>query len=178
MKNYILRSCDSDWKSYHGNFQWPQQGEVSALDWDPKPICGKGLHGLLNGIGDLSLCDLTSSNWLVAEIDEYVALGGKVKVPRCTVVFTGSKEDCGQWIYNHNGLPAAFITVTGGDRATVTGGDGATVTGGYGATLYEGILTSIIAVFSTEQGASDFVNAQKPSFRTSYDWVEKILDKS
>lgn len=44
--------------------------------------------------------------------------------------------------------------------------------------VYGGSTTGIVAVFSTEQGASDFVNAQKPSFRTSYDWVEKELDKS
>ena len=37
--------------------------------------------------------------------------------------------------------------------------------------------TDIVAVFSTEEGAYEFVKAQKTSFRTSYDWIEKELDK-
>jgi hypothetical protein len=43
----MLRTCASGRKSYCG-FQYPADREyVAAPDWNPEPICGGGLHGLL-----------------------------------------------------------------------------------------------------------------------------------
>ena len=90
-KHLILRTCGANMKS-HGGFQWPRSGPVSAPDWNPAPECGNGLHGFLRGEGDGSLADWSSNAvWLVAEVDTFVDLGGKVKFPAAEVIFAGSR---------------------------------------------------------------------------------------
>src|SRR5258708_39227135 len=65
---YILRTCNADLTSYNG-FQWPSTGVVVAPDWDPKPECGNGLHGALNGEGDGSLFKWEpDAKWLVIKV--------------------------------------------------------------------------------------------------------------
>ena len=56
-----------------GGFRWTLDGgaEVVAPDWDPTPVCGGGLHGLLNGAGSGGLIDWsTDAVWIVAEIPD------------------------------------------------------------------------------------------------------------
>jgi hypothetical protein len=88
----VLRSSDRDGKSY-GGFRWPDSGPVEAPDWSPRANCGNGLHGLLWGIGDWSLCRTTdpSARWQVVEVDAaaVVTLGDKVKFPRGAVIYSG-----------------------------------------------------------------------------------------
>ena len=90
---FVIRSSDKERKS-RGGFQWPEAGPVEAADWSPKPECGYGLHGLLWGIGNWSLCRCTdpSAVWQVVEVagDTIVDLEGKVKFPRGVVVYSGS----------------------------------------------------------------------------------------
>lgn len=50
-KVLVLRTCDASRKAY-GGFQYPESGPVEAPDWDPRPVCGGGLHGLRWGEGD------------------------------------------------------------------------------------------------------------------------------
>ena len=93
----FLRSADSQGKA-HGGFQWPTVagGVVFAPDWNPGPVCGGGLHGLAEGIGDWGLLKAPSDPlalWYVCgglrsetvTVDE-----SKVKVPRCRVLYVGS----------------------------------------------------------------------------------------
>ena len=64
----ILRKC---WASGYSNFNffYGNAGDiVTAPDWDPKPECGNGLHGLLEGNGNWDL--LVGSDWLVIEANE------------------------------------------------------------------------------------------------------------
>ena len=87
-----LRTCAADMTSY-GGFRWPEAGEVIAPDWTPEPVCGGGLHLLPWGRGDYGLLSSAAdARWLVAEYDPATAvdLGGKVKVPRATVVYCGT----------------------------------------------------------------------------------------
>jgi hypothetical protein len=84
----VLRTCNEDMTS-HGGFKWPESGEVSAPDWDPRPVCGYGLHGLLDGEGDWGLMnwELGAKALLVRVVaSTIVQIGGKVKFPRGVVV--------------------------------------------------------------------------------------------
>ena len=53
MPNYILKTVKADGSAY-GDFVWPLEtgAIVVAPDWDSTPVCGGGLHGLLNGCGN------------------------------------------------------------------------------------------------------------------------------
>ena len=89
-KAYVLRTVKEDHTAY-GGFVWPKSGHVKALDWDPNPECGNGLHGWLSGRGDSSLA--IGPIWLVVEVDptQVVDLDGKVKFPEGNVIYlTGS----------------------------------------------------------------------------------------
>ena len=50
----VVRAVNALRQSHNG-FQYPEQGPVEAPDWDGKPECGGGLHGLEWGLGDWSL---------------------------------------------------------------------------------------------------------------------------
>jgi hypothetical protein len=95
-KTLVLRTCSADMTSHNG-FKWPRQGPVECSDWDPTPVCGRGLHGLPWGNGDWSL--LSSSEdavWQVVEVDSGCIVNidnAKCKFPRGNVVFSGSRVD-------------------------------------------------------------------------------------
>jgi hypothetical protein len=77
----VFRTCDKNLRS-HGGFQWPESGSVSAPDWNPAPICGNGLHGLLEGQGSWGLLDWSiEARGMIVETErgKVVQLGGKVK---------------------------------------------------------------------------------------------------
>jgi hypothetical protein len=87
----VLRTCNEDMTS-NGGFKWPESGEVVAPDWDPRPVCGYGLHGLLDGEGDWGLMNwsLGAKALLVrVAVSTLVQIGGKVKFPRGVVVKVG-----------------------------------------------------------------------------------------
>ena len=64
----VLRTCNANMKAY-GGFKWPETGTVSAPDWDPKPECGNGLHGLLHGCGYTNyLSKEPDAKWLVVAV--------------------------------------------------------------------------------------------------------------
>ena len=96
MSDFLLKTVKADGTA-RGGFQWPldEGAEVTAPDWDPTPVCGGGLHGLLNGAGSGGLIDWsTDAVWIVAEIPDgetVVDLDGKVKVRRCIVRHVGDK---------------------------------------------------------------------------------------
>ena len=127
--DYVLRTCTAELRSYN-DFQWPSSGPVEAPDWDPKPECGGGLHGLLYGEGNGSLLNFsTISRWLIVEIEKGSSISiddDKVKFPKGNVVAVGDQKtitDIMREIYPHAAVVGA--TLTGGDGAVMTGGDGA-----------------------------------------------------
>lgn len=62
----LLRTVSKDMTSHGGTFTWKKAGLVECKDWDPRPVCGGGLHGLERGIGDGLLLDWSeSAMWLV-----------------------------------------------------------------------------------------------------------------
>ena len=138
----VLRTCNADLTSHNG-FQWKAKGVVTCPDWDPKPECGNGLHGLLWGEGDGTLLDWDDdAKWLVVKVpaDSIVHIGGKVKFPRGTVVFCGARDDAIAYLVAHGGENKAIVggTATAGDRGTATAGDRGTATAGYGGTATAG----------------------------------------
>ena len=159
----MLRTCAADMTA-RGGFRWPEWGLVTAPDWNPEPVCGGGLHGLLDGCGDaLLLCWDADARWLVVEVDEWVAIDdAKVKAPAGRVVFCGAKSsavalgverygwDVGRCVGasvqvadEAHGTGGHRSTITGGNRSTITGGDRSTITGGYGSTITGGNRSTI-----------------------------------
>ncbi len=133
-----LRTCGKDMKS-HGGFQWPESGRVEAPDWEPTGECGHGLHGWLWGSGAWSLkAGGDDIWWLVFEADSasVVDLFGKVKVPRCDVVFRSKHWwEAMAYIRDHAAGRVKFECVATGDcgNASATGDYGhASATGGCG----------------------------------------------
>jgi len=91
-KVLVLRSCRPDMTSHDG-FTWPESDEVVAPDWRPTAECGNGLHGWLWGVGDYSLkYKEPNAKWLVLEVEKesIIELDGKVKFPKCNIVFCGA----------------------------------------------------------------------------------------
>jgi len=128
-KALVLRTCNSDLTSY-GDFQWPSSGKVIAPDWDPKPICGKGLHGALYGEGNGALFNWGSdAKWLVVEVEleSVVDLGGKVKFPECEVVYCGDRLGACKYL-QENGCDGRAII--GGYK--ISGEKGLSITGYFG----------------------------------------------
>ena len=146
-KHLILRTCDANMQS-RGGFQWPRSGPVAAPDWNPAPECGNGLHGFLRGEGDGDLANWSSDAvWLVAEVETFVDLGGKVKFPAAEVFFAGSRLEATAIIrarYPDAVVIGANVAVEDrrvavvGDRGTATAGDRGTATAGYCGTATAG----------------------------------------
>ena len=148
-KAYILRTCNADMSS-RNRFVWPREGAVECPDWKPTKECGNGLHGALWGEGDGSLLDWSDGAvWVVAGVDEWIDLDGKVKFPRADVVFSGSRGDAVAMLVSL-GATGAII---GG---TATAGDGGTATAGNRGTLclsfWDGNRRRIIIGYVGEDG--------------------------
>ena len=138
----VLRTCDQDHRSY-GGFQWPELGPVECPDWNPSPVCGGGLHGLLWGAGDWTLVDISpDAVWKVARVlaSEIVNLDGKVKFPRGEVVYSGTRDGATGYIVANGGTAKGchWATLTGGYRSVLTGGDRSVLTGGHRSVLTGG----------------------------------------
>ena len=147
-KAYILRTCDQDMQSY-GGFIWPVEGHVAAPDWEANELCGQGLHGFLWGEGSGGLADWSpTAKWLVAGINEWIDLNGKVKFPEAWVVYCGDRLSATQFI-QEMGARGAVVggTATAGYSGTATAGDRGTATAGYSGTATAGYSGTIISRF-------------------------------
>ena len=111
----VVRTCAADGGSHNG-FKYPLTvgAIVACPDWQPTPVCGNGLHGLLNGIGDWALVDSGAERvWQVIGVlrSEVVAIDGdKVKFPRGKILYSGSASGAAAWF-----VPEM---VGGGDQIT------------------------------------------------------------
>ena len=90
----ILRKCWASGFSSH-NFYYGNVGDiVTAPDWNPKPYCGNGLHGLLEANGEWML--LYGDDWLVIEADKKDVVfidKNKCKFHTGKILFRGSKQE-------------------------------------------------------------------------------------
>ncbi|WP_205870280.1 hypothetical protein [Pseudomonas aeruginosa] len=152
----VLRTCSADLAS-HGGFQWPDKigAVVEAPDWEKDNKCGHGLHGWLFGQGDhgcSSTVDDADAKWLVVEVDlsDLIALGGKVKFPRCTIRHIGDRASATQFLIANEpraaGVAVIGATLQAGDKelcqvgayGAATAGDKGTATAGYKGTATAG----------------------------------------
>ena len=128
----VIRTCNADMTSQNG-FTWPESGQVSAADWNPEPVCGHGLHGLLDGVGDYSLLSRKhDAKWLIVRVPraEIVDLDTKVKFPRGEVVYCGGMAGAltrmGQrWIELAQASAKGQHASAKGEHAAATGDSGA-----------------------------------------------------
>jgi len=83
-------------------FRWPLTVgvHVKAETWDPRPICGNGLHGLPWGVGRADcLSAEADAVWIVFEaLDESVVAvpedgGGKSKCAEADIRYIGKLDD-------------------------------------------------------------------------------------
>ena len=144
MTDFLLKTVRLDGAAW-GGFRWTldEGAEVIAPDWDPTPVCGGGLHGLLNGAGNGSLINWsTDAVWIVAEIpdDETVVdVDGKVKVRRCIVRHVGVKTSAPEFLAAHGHTEGVVAgTATAGNRSTATAGYAGTATAGNRGTATAG----------------------------------------
>ena len=128
MNNLFLRTCKPNGKSY-GGFQWNIEigGITEAPDWNPEPVCGGGLHGLLHGKGDGSYFDWRRDVlWMVCEaLGPIVDIDHKIKTSKAKTLFVGDRKGATDFLIaagcNPSEVVGAFITC--GDGSTVTGGN-------------------------------------------------------
>jgi hypothetical protein len=144
----VLKSLNAKLIAAHNDFQWPEFGICEAPDWLQTNECGNGLHGWLWGAGDSNLrCSDDDAKWLVLHVEEstIINLDGKVKFPKCEVIFVGTREDAVSIIQNYApaGTAIMFSTLTGGYASTLTGGYASTLTGGYASTLTGGYASTL-----------------------------------
>ncbi len=152
----VLRTCSADMTSY-GGFQWPNEvgAVVEAPDWKKNYECGNGLHGWLFGQGDhgcSSSINEEGAKWLVVEVilSDTIALGGKVKFPRCTIRHIGDKASATQFL-EENEQRAKDVAVIGACRqvgeksvvqvgalGTASAGNEGTASAGYKGTASAG----------------------------------------
>ncbi|MCS9020339.1 hypothetical protein N1F18_04890 [Pseudomonas aeruginosa] len=186
----VLRTCSADLTS-HGGFQWPDKigAVVEAPDWKKDNKCGHGLHGWLFGQGDHD-CSSTvgdaDAKWLVVEVglSDLIALGGKVKFPRCTVRHIGDKASATQFLIANEPRAAgvavigatlqagdkelcqvgAYGTATAGYEGTATAGKEGTATAGYEGTATAGYKGTATAGYKGTATAGDWGTA------TAGDW--------
>ncbi|EMO9845330.1 hypothetical protein RWC52_000310 [Pseudomonas aeruginosa] len=152
----VLRTCSADLTS-HGGFQWPDKigAVVEAPDWKKDNKCGHGLHGWLFGQGDhdcSSTVGDTDAKWLVVEVDlsDLIALGGKVKFPRCTIRHIGDRASATKFLIANEpraaGVEVIGATLQAGDKdlcqvgayGTATAGNWGTATAGNWGTATAG----------------------------------------
>ena len=138
-KTYILKTVNEDLTAYNG-FLW-NEGIVEAPDFKPTKECGAGLHGFLMGEGEGTLANWDSkAKWIVAEVDktDVIDLEGKVKFPKCKVIFIGDRKEATDLIILKGGKSVIGSFVTSGDFGTSTSGDYGTSTSGDGGTSTSG----------------------------------------
>ncbi|WP_179196570.1 DUF7666 domain-containing protein [Pseudomonas aeruginosa] len=169
----VLRTCSADLTS-HGGFQWPDKigAVVEAPDWKKDNRCGHGLHGWLFGQGNHD-CSGTvgdaDAKWLVVEVglSDLIALGGKVKFPRCTIRHIGNRASATQFLIANEpraaGVAVIGATLQAGDKelcqvgayGTATAGDEGTATAGYKGTATAGYKGTATAGYKGTATAGD-----------------------
>lgn len=152
----ILKTVSAEMRAHNG-FVWPKSGRVTAPDWNDRPECGGGLHGLPMGVGDGELLDWSESAvWIVADTGDAptVDLGGKIKVAWRDVIYAGNREGAIALLVKRGADAAAMVcgasSATGyGGASSATGYRGAssaTGDGGIAVSFYRCRASTVAAI--------------------------------
>ena len=146
----VLHTNDKNNRAY-GDFQYPEKGIVTALDWDGRAKCGGGLHGLPRGCGDGSLLNWSNDAFVLllkVNTEKYVEFDGKCKFESADVIFCkqgGMTDAVAILCAVYPDAPIVGRTATAGYKGTATAGDYGTATAGDKGTAtagYKGIATA------------------------------------
>jgi hypothetical protein len=176
---YVLRTVNADLTSAN-RFVWPRSGKVSCPDWNPKPECGNGLHGLAQGEGAFSLLSSKpNALWMVVRVrtSELVKIDDdKVKFPRGTVIYCGDrlgatnlikkKHPISKCVYAHHVVLGNGVAISG-DVGTSTSGYGGTSISGYGGTSTSGHYGTSISGDHGTSTSGDHGTSTSGDFGTS-----------
>ena len=142
----FLKSLYADNRGYNG-FLWPDKvgAIVESETWDPTPVCGGGLHGLINGNGSSQLLKTSpDAIWIAFEsVDENgnpsdaeaVTIDyEKGKCHRAIIRAIGSKKTATAWLMAQGCTYVHYaVKVATDNHGTATAGDwGIAVTERYG----------------------------------------------
>lgn len=141
----LLKCVNADGLAY-GGFKWPLEvgASVEAPDWDPRPVCGGGLHGWAWGIGIGGGKDPDWAGvWIVYGSDKEDVVhitdsGGKEKSRRGIVRFVSQPGD---WQAATNFILAgqiAWVQQASSGAASATGYRGAASATGYSGAAIAG----------------------------------------
>ena len=168
----VLRTCKNDLTSF-GGFQWKDSGIVECNTFVNDFQCGNGLHGFLWGEGDGELANWhpdSDAKWLVVKVakNDIVNLFGKVKFPKCIVVFCGNRKDATDYIIQNGakGKKVIGANVSSGKNETsisgyrghstsaekgisISGDKGTSISGDWGSSTSESRGTSISGRYGT-----------------------------
>jgi hypothetical protein len=138
----FLRTCKKDGTSY-GGYKWNLEiGAINeAEDFNDRPSCGGGLHGIKNGIGDAGYLDLSdeSIGVVFSAENDIIEFDGKAKVRTAQIEFVGELSECAAYIHDQTHLDGIIKqTATAGYCGTATAGDFGTATAGYCGTATAG----------------------------------------
>ena len=145
----FLRVCKPGGFAYSdrsNGFKWPLSvgTTVTAPDWNPRPECGNGLHGLKWGTGDSSLIPRhEDSVGLVFSADPVDCVdidgGQKSKVRTARIEFVGTLASAATWLATQTGRAGVhFATVAVPGNGTASAGYGGTASAGYEGTATAG----------------------------------------
>jgi len=169
----VLRTSDEDGKSHDG-FQWPSRGRVSAPDWNGKPNCGGGLHGLPRGCGDGSLLnwdnDATAQLVIVDASRDYLEFDEKCKFKSGRVVFSKRNafyEAIEILCTVYPDLPIVGRRAAAGDGGTATAGYFGTATAGDCGTATAGYFGTATAGYCGTAAAGDYGTATAGDYGTA-----------
>ena len=161
--DYMIKTIDKNGMSFNG-FQYPLKkgAKVAVSDWNPEPVCGRGIHGLVHYTREHYI--QSNGLWIILKYrkgTEVVIDDGKIKVPYAWVVAWGAAQEIQQkyseltgkpYIYNYAVQTAGYgSTQTAGYRSTQTAGYRSTQTAGYRSTQTAGAWSTQTAGYESTQ---------------------------
>ena len=136
----LLVKCVNAAMTSYGGFQWPTSGIVKPETWDPRPVCGGGLHAWPWGLGIGDGSELKPL-WLVLRARPENIVGSiegglKCKASEVEVVYCGDMAEAMRltmagrvgWV-QHNSEGSSSATGYGGSSSATGYGGSSSATG-------------------------------------------------
>ena len=132
-KHVLIVRCINPDGTSRGGFKNPTTvgAQVEALDWNPTPECGGGIHGWPWGffLGQGKACEWQRGLWQVYAVlpEQIIDLGGKCKFRSGTLLYSGNW--LGVWPHIFAGR-TAFVRQNANGSAATSGYESSAATSG------------------------------------------------